>query len=206
MLRGPSQINKPLLGLGPWNPDSTPGSLHHGDHWLDLQAFGGPVTQESRPRAQIPARSGTSAVTLDKGPPHQWAEKLRERGRLALPPELSRSTINDGYCDFFITNCSVTVAELNSWRARKCVCGWERRLALPGGPKPSFLLASSPQPLAALERECNGVGWVVYSRVGLGFTSPSPLYLFGTPSLYLQFPINKHFYFLYNGLPWWLRQ
>ena len=139
------------------------------------------MTQESWARAQISARSGTSAVTLDKGLPHQCAKRLRERGRLALPLEFSRSTINDGYCDLSITNCSVTVAELNSWRARKCVCGWERRLALPGGPKPSFLRASSPQPLAALERECNGVGWGVYSRVGLEFTSSSPLYLSGTP-------------------------
>ena len=52
-------------------------------------------TQESWARAQILARSGTSAVTLDKGLPHQCAKRLRERGRLALPLELSRSTINE---------------------------------------------------------------------------------------------------------------
>lgn len=40
-LRGPSQLKKPTLGLGPPNPDSGPGSFHHWDHSLALQASGG---------------------------------------------------------------------------------------------------------------------------------------------------------------------
>lgn len=56
-----------------------------------------------------------------------------------------------------------------------------------GGPKPSFLHASSPQRLAELERACNGG---TYSWVGLEFTSPSSPYLSGTPVSLSAVPIQ----------------
>lgn len=84
-----------------------------------------------------------------------WTGPVREGATSA--PEIPRPAVIDSYCGCCITNCSVAVAESNSWRARQRVCGWERRLALPGvgggGGTRLPLACLLPQHLAGLERE-----------------------------------------------------